>query len=76
LRAVDRFGGDLDRFRAIRIPVLLIVGAVSPARLRDVSFRLAAVIPAAAVTEIPGQAHDAHLFGAEAIAEKIAQFAL
>jgi pimeloyl-ACP methyl ester carboxylesterase len=38
LRAVDRFGGDLDRFRAIKIPVLLIVGVASPARLRDVSF--------------------------------------
>jgi pimeloyl-ACP methyl ester carboxylesterase len=76
LRAVDRFDGDLDRFRAISVPVLLIVGAVSPTWLRNVSFRLAAVIPGAAVAEIPGQAHDAHLFGAEAIAGTIAQFAL
>jgi pimeloyl-ACP methyl ester carboxylesterase len=76
LRAVDQFGGDLDRFRAVRIPVLLVVGAVSSPRLRDVSYRLAAGIPGAAVAEIPGQAHDAHLFAAEAIAERIAQFAL
>ena len=76
LRAVDQFGGDLDRFRAIRIPVLLIVGTISPTWLRNVSSRLEAVLPDAAVAEIQGQAHDAHLFGPEAIAGKIAQFAL
>ena len=76
VRAIDQFGGDLERFRAISVPVLLIVG--EPARPGWPIF------PAASrwsclmreLAEIPGQAHDAHVFDAAAIGEKIAAFAL
>ena len=76
VRAIDQFGSDLKRFGAISVPVLLIVGEASPPWLTDISRRLALVLPGAELTEIPGQAHDAHIFDAAVMGAKIADFAL
>jgi pimeloyl-ACP methyl ester carboxylesterase len=76
IRAIDQFGSDLKRFRAVSVPVLLIVGEASPPWLTDISRRLALVLPDAELAEIPGQAHDAHVFDAAAMGAKIAEFAL
>jgi hypothetical protein len=56
--AVARHRFDAEPFRAMAMPVLLQVGSESPADLYLTS-ALAAVLPAASVEALAGQAHDA-----------------
>ena len=56
--------------------MLLLLGAVSPAWLTAASRRLAQFLPDVTVAELPGQAHDAHVFAARAVAGQIARFVL
>ncbi len=74
VRAIDGFGADLDRFAALDIPTLLIVGGFSPPWLTQNSRRLQQVIPKADLVEIPGHAHVAHNTAPAAMAEAILQF--
>ena len=75
MRAMDNFGGDLDRFAALRVPTLLVIGELSPPWLTDVSRGLHHVLPDASLVEIPGQAHDAFLTAPQLLAEAITVFA-
>ena len=68
--------GDLGRFATLPVPVLLLVGELSPPWLTAASRRLAQLLPDVTVAELPGQAHDAHVFAARAVAGQIARFVL
>ena len=80
IRALDEFvadlAGDLSWYGTISIPVLLLMGELSPPWLTAASRRLARSLPDVTVAELPGQAHDAHIFAATAVADQIARFAL
>ena len=80
IAALDDFcadlAGDLGRYATVPVPVLLLLGAVSPAWLTAASRRLAQFLPDVTVAELPGQAHDAHVFAARAVAGQIARFVL
>jgi len=68
--------GDLGRFATLPVPVLLLVGELSPPWLTAASRRLAQLLPDVTVAELPGQAHDAHVFAATTVADRIARFVL
>jgi len=74
VRAIDRFGADLDRFAALEVPALLILGELSPSWLPENSRRLQHVMPNASLVEIPGSAHVAHNTAPEAMADAILAF--
>lgn len=76
VRAIDAFGGDLDRFNRLDVPTLLIVGQLSPAPLTAMSRRLHQVLPDSRLVEISGHGHEAYLTAPEAMAEAILPFAL
>jgi pimeloyl-ACP methyl ester carboxylesterase len=79
IRALDDYltelGGDLGQFSTLDVPVLLLTGELSPPWLIEATTRLAAILPDATVTTLPGQAHDAHIFAPAIVATKIAEFA-
>jgi pimeloyl-ACP methyl ester carboxylesterase len=56
--------------------VLLLMGELSPPWLTAASRRLARSLPDVTVAEMPGRAHDAHIFAPAAVADQIARFAL
>jgi pimeloyl-ACP methyl ester carboxylesterase len=78
--ALDEFlvdlAGDLGRYSNVTVPVLLLAGELSPPWLTAASQRLARSLPDVTVVQLPGQAHDGHIFAANLVAEEIAQFAL
>jgi pimeloyl-ACP methyl ester carboxylesterase len=80
IRALDEFvadlAGDLSWYGTLSIPVLLLLGELSPPWLTAASRRLARSLPDVTVAELPGQAHDAHIFAPTAVADQIARFAL
>lgn len=57
LRALSRYGFSAERFRTLRMPVLLQIGTESPRHLY-VTDALAAVLPNASIQELKGQAHE------------------
>lgn len=60
LNAIDHdYDLELDRFRAITVPTLLLLGSESPAFLKDATLALAGVLPNARLHVIEGQAHNA-----------------
>ena len=60
LRALNEYGSDLERFRAIEIPVLLVVGSETLSRRREMLERLSTVLPDADLSVLPGQGHAAN----------------
>jgi pimeloyl-ACP methyl ester carboxylesterase len=75
IRALCRYAFDADRFRALRLPVLLQVGTESP-REFFATDALAAALPEAHIEELPGQAHEAMQTAPELYAESVARFLL
>jgi pimeloyl-ACP methyl ester carboxylesterase len=60
LRSVNELPSDFrDRFAAIDVPVLLLIGSVSPPFLTEPSRVLAGVLPHAEVAVFDGHAHSA-----------------
>ncbi|MEQ8698383.1 MAG: alpha/beta hydrolase [Bauldia litoralis] len=60
LNALDHdYDLDLDRFRAITVPTLLLLGSESPPFLKNATHALAGVLPNARLHVIKGQAHNA-----------------
>jgi pimeloyl-ACP methyl ester carboxylesterase len=57
LRALGRYKFEADRFRDLRVPVVLQIGTESPRDLY-VTDALAANLPDARIQELPGQAHE------------------
>jgi pimeloyl-ACP methyl ester carboxylesterase len=75
LRALSRYAFSPERFRELRIPVLLQIGSDSPRHLY-LTDALAAVLPDASVQELKGQAHEAMTSAPKMYAEAVAGFLL
>ena len=75
LRAISRYDFRVDRFRGLRVPVMLQIGTESPRDLY-VTDALAAVLPDARIEELPGQAHEGMTTAPEQYAESVSRFLL
>ena len=75
LRALSRYDFQAERFRELRVPVLLQIGTESPRDLY-VTDALAAVFPNARIQELSGQAHEGMTTAPNMYAEAVARFLL
>ena len=75
LRAISRYDFQVERFRDLRIPVLLQIGTESPRDLY-VTDALAGVLPGARIEALPGQAHEGMTTAPEMYAEAVSRFLL
>jgi pimeloyl-ACP methyl ester carboxylesterase len=75
LRALTRYDFSAERFRDLRVPVLLQIGTESPRDLY-VTDALAAVLPDARIEELTGQAHEGMTTAPEMYARAVARFLL
>jgi pimeloyl-ACP methyl ester carboxylesterase len=75
LRALSRYDFQAERFRALRVPVLLQIGTDSPRDLY-VTDALAAVLPDVRIQELPGQAHEGMTTAPQMYAEAVSRFLL
>lgn len=75
LRALCRYDFDAERFRGLRVPVLLQVGTESPRDLY-VTDDLAAVLPDVRIEELRGQAHEGMTTAPGMYAEAVSRFLL
>jgi pimeloyl-ACP methyl ester carboxylesterase len=75
MRALNRHRFDADRFRGLRVPVLLQVGSESP-RALYVTDALAAVLSDARVESLEGQAHEGMTTAPELYASAVTRFLL
>jgi pimeloyl-ACP methyl ester carboxylesterase len=75
LRALSRYDFKAERFRELRVPVLLQIGTESPRDLY-VTDALAAVLPAVRIEELPGQAHEGMTTAPKMYAEAVSRFLL
>jgi pimeloyl-ACP methyl ester carboxylesterase len=75
LRALSRYEFKAERFRELRVPVLLQIGTESP-RALYVTDALAAVLPDVRIEELPGQAHEGMTTAPEIYAEAVSRFLL
>jgi pimeloyl-ACP methyl ester carboxylesterase len=75
LRALSRYDFKADRFRELRVPVMLQIGTESPRDLY-VTDALAAVLPDVRIQALPGQAHEGMTTAPEMYAEAVSRFLL
>jgi pimeloyl-ACP methyl ester carboxylesterase len=75
LRALSEYDFDAQRFRDLRIPVMLQVGTESSRDLY-VTDALAAVLPDVRIDELHGQAHEGMTTAPEMYAEAVSRFLL
>jgi pimeloyl-ACP methyl ester carboxylesterase len=75
LRALSRYDFKAERFRELRVPVMLQIGTESPRDLY-VTDALAAVLPDVRIQELPGQAHEAMTTAPEMYAQVVSRFLL
>ena len=75
LHALSRYDFDAERFRGLRVPVLLQVGTESPRGLY-VTDALAAALPDVRIQELRGQAHEAMTTAPELYAESVSRYLL
>jgi pimeloyl-ACP methyl ester carboxylesterase len=73
--AVDGIGKSLERFTALKMPTLFLLGAQSQQpHIRDTTLALVKLVPNATLCELPKQGHMAQLFAPKVVAEQIAGF--
>jgi pimeloyl-ACP methyl ester carboxylesterase len=75
LRALSRYNFNAERFRELRVPVLLQIGTESPRDLY-VTDALAAVLPDVRIEELAGQAHEGMTTAPKLYAEAVSRFLL
>jgi pimeloyl-ACP methyl ester carboxylesterase len=75
LRVLSRYDFQAERFRELRVPVMLQIGTESPRDLY-VTDALAAVLPEVCLQELPGQAHEAMTTAPEMYARTVSRFLL
>jgi len=75
LRALSRYDFKAERFRELRVPVMLQIGTESPRDLY-VTDALAAVLPDVRIQELPGQAHEGMTTAPQMYAEAVSRFLL
>ncbi len=74
LEALASFELEVSRFKAIDVPVLLILGGESPARFRVVSEALAEVLPNSRIAELPKQQHFVNVLAPELFLSEVDGF--
>jgi pimeloyl-ACP methyl ester carboxylesterase len=58
VEAVEQHGPSLEKYRALRVPTLLLLGALSAEHpLKDTTHALAKTLPDARIVDLPGQGH-------------------
>ena len=75
LRALSRYDFNVERFRELRMPVMLQIGTESPREIY-ITDALAAVLPDVCIEELPGQAHEGMTTAARMYAEAVSRFLL
>ena len=75
LRALSRYDFRPERFRDLRVPVVLQIGTESPRSLYATD-TLTAVLPDAYIQELPGQAHEGMTTAPELYAEAVSRVLL
>jgi pimeloyl-ACP methyl ester carboxylesterase len=75
LRALSRYDFKAERFRELRVPVMLQIGTESPRDLY-VTDALATVLPNVRIEELPGQAHEGMTTAPKMYAEVVSRFLL
>jgi pimeloyl-ACP methyl ester carboxylesterase len=75
LRALKKYDFNPERYRQLRVPVLLQIGTESPRNLYATD-ALMAVLPDARIGELPGQAHEGMTTAPEMYAEAVLKFLL
>ena len=75
LRALSRYDFQAERFRELRVPVMLQIGTESPRDLY-VTDALAAVLPDVRIEELPGQAHEGMTTAPGQYADNVSRFLL
>jgi pimeloyl-ACP methyl ester carboxylesterase len=75
LRALVRYDFEVERFHALRVPVLLQIGSASPRNLY-VTDAIAAVLPDVRIEELPSQAHEGMTTAPKMYAESVSRFLL
>lgn len=74
LGASEGYRLDASRFGGLEIPVLLLVGAESPPRARELIDALASVLPHAQVRELAGERHLAQLSSPDLFTSEVLRF--
>ncbi len=74
IAAIETLGFDLEQFRAVAAPVLLLVGEESPPRQHELAAALLAVLPAARLETLAGAAHVASATAPELLGEAVCRF--
>jgi pimeloyl-ACP methyl ester carboxylesterase len=74
LRAHDRYTFRAERFRELKLPVLLLLGGDSPPFFRAALERVQAAIPSARIVILPGQQHVAIDTAPELFAREVLAF--
>ena len=74
IEAIRGLPMGVERYRELRMPILLVTGSESPAFLGDVVAELHAALPHSRVLDLPGAGHEAHLTAPRLLEAGIAQF--
>ncbi|MFZ1991193.1 MAG: alpha/beta hydrolase [Alphaproteobacteria bacterium] len=73
--AVDAVGPSLERFAALKMPVLFLLGTESKQpHIHDTTLELAKLVPKAKLVELKGQGHMAQALAPKLVASEIAAF--
>jgi pimeloyl-ACP methyl ester carboxylesterase len=73
-RATREYAFDPDRFRALRVPTLLLLGSESPAVFRAAGEAVQAALPDCRIVVMPGQRHVAMDTGTELFTGEVLRF--
>jgi pimeloyl-ACP methyl ester carboxylesterase len=73
-RISQGFDPDLGRLASVRTPTLMLIGSLSPPRMRKGSEAIAASLPDVLVEELEGQAHLAQVLAPDALAAAVLRF--
>jgi len=77
LEAIDNLGPNLDRYKNLNMPVLLLTGTSSKDYpLRAASEVLSTILPHASLEHLQGQGHTAHLTAPQMLADVVTNFLL
>ena len=75
VEAIDQLGPNLNRYREILVPTLLLSGTLSPKYpLQDATEALVATLKNIQISRLEGQGHDAHTRAPTLVAERVAAF--
>ena len=68
------FSGDATELGRVQSPTLMLLGGVSPARMRNGAETIVARLPNARLSELEGQEHTAMLLDPAAFAAAVSEF--